>query len=177
MTMTATLFANGSNSFGRLIKGLGPAMCALVILGIANGAHAQPSKDFNACAILTAEEASSLLGTTVAAEPLKGKPPRVVPNCLYGSNADGNSLSISVQFRFFKSPAEAVAALKEARLEARGRPLIINGQDAYWHPKLAHLVVSKGSTLLTIVAGPSKENERVPELARKVAELLLPKLG
>ncbi len=153
------------------------AMLLLLAVGSFALAPAQTGKDFNACALLTVEEASTLLGATAVPEVMKGKPPKVVPNCLYTSTVDGAPVTLGIQFRFFKAPADALGALKEARLEGRGRPLIINGQDAYWHPKLAHLVVSKGTAILTITAGPLKENERVPELARKVADRVLPKLG
>jgi hypothetical protein len=144
---------------------------------MATAATAQPAREFNACALFTTEDATAVLGAAAEAEAIKGKPPKLQPNCAYTASVDGKPVQLSVQFRFFRSPAEAVAAVKEARLEVRGRPFIIGGQDAYWHPKEAHLVVTKGGAVVTITAGPPSEKERVPELARKAADLLLPKLG
>lgn len=140
-------------------------------------AQATGNRDFNACLLFTADDAKAVLGAVAEAEVLKSKPAKVQPNCVYTATVDGKPQMLSVQFKFFRSNAEAVAAVKEARLEARGRPLILEGQDAYWHPKQAHLVVTKGNSVVTITAGPARENERVPELARKAAERLLPKLG
>ncbi|MDX2218870.1 MAG: hypothetical protein SF172_07605 [Burkholderiales bacterium] len=157
------------------------AAAALLLGALLGTTHAQQPKDagreFNACSLFTAEDAATVLGTSVEQEVFKSKAPKVQPNCVYTAKADGKALLISVQFRFFRSPTEAVAALKEARLEARGQPLILSGQDAYWNAKQALLVVTKGNSIVTITAGPARENERVPELARKVAERLLPKLG
>lgn len=157
------------------------AACALLLSALLGSAHAQQPKDagreFNACSLFTAEDAAAVLGTNVEQEVFKSKAPKVQPNCVYTAKAEGKAQLISVQFRFFRSPAEAVAALKEARLEARGQPLILSGQDAYWHPKQTLLVITKGNSIVTITAGPARENERVPELARKAAERLLPKLG
>lgn len=167
--------------FRELRRGLQAAGCRTLLLLLAVGTvavgHAQTAKDFNACDLLTVDEASTLLGAAAVPEAIKGKPPKIVPNCVYTSTVDGMPMALAIGFRFFKAPADALAALREARLEGRGRPLIISGQDAYWHPKLAHLVVNKGAMILTITAGPPKENERAPELARKVAERILPKLG
>jgi hypothetical protein len=152
----------------------GMGVCLLLTITAAAG---QAGKDFNACALLTAEDARAILGAPAEPEAFKGKPPKVQPNCQYTAMVDGKAQVVSVQFRFFKSAAEALATVKEARLDARGRPLIIGGQDAYWHPKQTHLVVTKGTAVMTITAGPVRENERVPELARKVSDLLLLKVG
>lgn len=153
----------------------------LLLGALLNVAIAQSSKDasreFNACSLFTADDAAAVLGTSVEQEVFKTKAPKVQPNCVYTGKVDGKASVISVQFRFFRSPQEAVAALKDARLEGRGQPLILGGQDAYWHPKQAYLVITKGNSVVTITAGPSRENERLPELARKAAERLLPKLG
>jgi hypothetical protein len=154
-----------------------PARAAAAILVAASCGAAAQSKDFNACALFTAEDAAAALGAPAEPEVVKGKPPRIQPNCQYTAALDGKPLIAAVQFRFFKSSAEALAVLKESRLEARGRPFIIGGQDAYWHPKLAHLVIAKGSALITVTAGPAKEAERLPDPARKAVERLLPKLG
>lgn len=148
------------------------------LLGVAQAQSAKDSgREFNACALFTADDAAAILGTAVEQEVFKSKAPKVQPNCVYTAKPDGKTLLVSVQFRFYRSAAEAVAALKEARLEARGQPLILGGQDAYWHPKQALLVVTKGNSIVTITAGPARENERLPELARKAAEKLLPKLS
>lgn len=157
------------------------AAIALMLGSLSSVAPAQGAKDagrdFNACALFTVEDATAVLGASAEQEVFKSKAPRVQPNCVYTANADGKAQVVSVQFRFFRSAQEAVAALREARLESRGQPLILAGQDAYWHPKQALLVVTKGNSIVTITAGPTRESERVPELARKAAALLLPKLG
>ncbi|MBL8515875.1 MAG: hypothetical protein JNM76_02805 [Betaproteobacteria bacterium] len=159
------------------VKRLMRALPALALVLTVTPSTGQPARDFNACALFTAEDATAVLGAPAEPEATKGKPPKVQPNCVYTATADGKPVLLSVQFRFFRSPAEAVAAVKEARLEARGRPFIIGGQDAYWHPKQAHLVITKGQAVVTITAGPLRESERVPEPARKAADVLLPKLG
>lgn len=157
------------------------AACALLLGALLGPAHAQQARDggreFNACALFTAEDAAAVLGASAEQEAFKSKAPKVQPNCVYTAKVDGKTQLVSVQFRFYRSPGEAVAALKESRLEARGQPLILGGQDAYWHPKQALLVVTKGHSMVTITAGPARETERLPELARKAAERLLPKLG
>jgi len=153
-------------------------LCALLFCLAAAPAFAQTPKDFNACTIVTVEEATAALGAQAEGEPVnpKAKQPKLVPNCTYSAAVDGQSQLVKVQFRFYKSPAEAVATLKETRLDVRGRPLIIQGQDAYWDNKQTQLVIAKGSAILTLIVGPAKDNERQPEAARKLAEKVLPKL-
>lgn len=154
------------------------SMCALLFCLSSAIAFAQTPKDFNACAVVTAEDATAVLGAQAAGEPVnpKTKPPRVVPNCTYSGEVGGKLQSVKAQFRFFKSPAEALATLKEARLDVRGRPLIILGQDAFWDNKQTQLVIAKGGAILTLIVGPAKDNERLPEPARKLAEMVLPRL-
>lgn len=139
-------------------------------------AHAQVPKEFNACAIFTADDAAKAIGAPAEQEAVKGKPPKVITSCSYNATFEGKPQLANVQFRFARTPAEAAASFRESRLEVRGKPVIINGSDAYWHPKLGQLHLVKGATWLVITVGSFKENERQPEQARKLAELMLPKL-
>jgi hypothetical protein len=143
-------------------------------------ALAQGPKEFNACAVFSAEDATKVLGAEAEQEALKGKPPKVppkfVPICTYNATVEGKPQFATVHFRFARTPAEAMASFRETRLEVRGKPVIINGHDAFWHPKLALLHLVKGATWVVIAAGPQKENERQPEQAKKLAELLIPKI-
>ena len=139
-------------------------------------AQAQVPKEFNACAIFTAEDAAKAIGAPAEQEVVKGKPQKVVTSCSYSGMLEGKQQLANVQFRFGRTPAEAVAGFKESRLEVRGKPVIISGNDAYWHTKQGQLHLVKGGTWLVITVGSFKENERQPEQARKLAELLLPKI-
>lgn len=143
-------------------------------------AQAQVPKEFNACAIFTADDAAKALGAPAEQEVPKGKPPKVmpklIPSCTYTATVEGKEQAATVLFRFARTPGEASADFKQSRLDMRGKPVIISGSDAYWHTKLAQLQVVKGATWLVISAGPLKETERQPDQARKLAELLLPKL-
>jgi hypothetical protein len=148
--------------------------------GASSIAFAQGPKEFNACAVFTEEDAGKVLGAAAEAEAAKGKPPKnppkFVPTCTYNAVVEGKPQFASVNFRFARTPAEAAASFKETRLEVRGKPVIINGHDAFWHPKMALLHMVKGATWVVIAAGPPKENERQPEQARKLAEILIPKI-
>ena len=139
-------------------------------------AQAQVPKEFNACAIFTAEDAAKAIGAPAEQEEVKGKPAKVIASCSYSGTFEGKQQLANVQFRFGRTPAEAAASFRESRLEVRGKPVIINGHDAYWHAKLGQLHLVKGATWLVITVGSFKENERQPEQARKLAELMLPKI-
>lgn len=153
--------------------------CLLCLIGLAWMApvSAQMPRDFHACLLFTAEDASAVLGGPAETEQVKGKPAKTATQCTYLRQENGKSLSATASFRFFRSPAEALSTLKESRLEVRGRPLIISGQDAYWHPKAGHLVVAKGNSVVVLQVGSAADNEREPEPARKAAERLLPRMG
>jgi hypothetical protein len=154
------------------------ALAALTLVCIAPlKLRAQMPRDFNACLLFTAEDAGSVLGGPAEQELVKGKAPKTSTQCVYLRQNAGRTLTASANFRFFRSSGEALATLKESRLEVRGRPLIINGQDAYWHPKAAHLVVAKGNAVVVLQVGSPTETERDPEVARKAAERLLPRMG
>lgn len=140
-------------------------------------ARAQVPRDFHACQLFTLEDASAVLGGPAEPEPIKAKAPKTPMHCNYLRQDGAKPLAASASFRFFRTPSEALATLKESRLEARGRPLIIGGQDAYWHPKTAQLFVAKGNSLVVLQVGAMAENERDPEPARKAAERLLPRMG
>lgn len=156
---------------------LGSRLLSLAVFIWATSAQAQAPRDFHACQLFTLEDATAVLGGPAEPEPTKAKAPKTSLQCNYLRQDGAKAMAASASFRFFRSPAEALATLKESRLEARGRPLIISGQDAYWHPKTAQLFVAKGNSLVMLQVGVLEEKERDPEPARKAAERLLPRMG
>jgi hypothetical protein len=132
---------------------------------------------FDACDVFTAKDAEGALGTSVVeTSSFKGKRPKVVMNCQYAGMKDGRAFTAGAQFRFAKNEAEMRQAFGDARLELQTKPLMIDGNDAFWSAKTGQLYVRKGRASLTIAVGPAKVVERDPEAARKLAEALVKKL-
>ena len=156
----------------RFAKGLGLA----ILLG-AFCVPAAAEDAFDACDVFTAKDAEGALGTTVVeTSSFKGKRPKVVMNCQYAGMKDGRAFTAGAQFRFAKNEAEMRQAFSDARLELQTKPLMIDGNDAFWSAKTGQLYVRKGRASLTIAVGPAKVVERDPEAARKLAEALVKKL-
>jgi hypothetical protein len=149
----------------------------LAILLGAFCAAAAAEDAFDACDVFTAKDAEGALGTTVVeTSSFKGKRPKVVMNCQYAGMKDGRAFTAGAQFRFAKNEAEMRQAFGDARLELQTKPLMIDGNDAFWSAKTGQLYVRKGRASLTIAVGPAKVVERDPEAARKLAEALVKKL-
>ena len=151
-------------------------MKRLVPIGLlfaAVAARAEIPKEFDACTVFTPADAAQALGETPRELPPPKTKNKVIPACTYESGEGPSTKSLSVQFRFAKNDDEARRAFSEARLEARGKPVILGGRDAYWLDKQAQLNVLKGSHWVVITA---KVPGRESDTARKLAEILLPKI-
>jgi hypothetical protein len=132
---------------------------------------------FDACDVFTAKDAEGALGTTVVeTSSFKGKRPKVVMNCQYAGMKDGRAFTAGAQFRFARNEAEMRQAFGDSRLELQTKPLMIDGNDAFWSAKTGQLYVRKGRATMTIAVGPAKLVERDPEAARKLAETLVKRL-
>ena len=148
---------------------------ALLLGSLAIPAFAQDA--FDACEILTADDAKAALGTDVfEATVFKGKRPKVVPDCKYTASKDGRNLSASVHFRFARSEADLGQSFSDARMEMQTKPLSVGGQPAFWAGKKGELHMRKGRTWVVVVVGPDKPGDRDMEAARKVAEMIAKKL-
>jgi len=142
---------------------------------------AQAPKDFDACRILTAEDAEKTLAVAVKRDVANSKvksKDKTALACSYSSESgDVNALqAAAVLFRFARSDEEAKGLFSESRREVRGRPMIIARADSFWDEKLGQLNVLKGNVWLIVTAGPAGQQKRGPEAARKLAEVLIPKI-
>jgi hypothetical protein len=148
---------------------------AVALLALPFAAAAQEA--FDACEVFTAEEAKTALGTTaVETSAFKGKRPRVVTTCNYAGSKDGKPVAASAQFRFARSDAETRQAFADARMEQQTKPVIIQGNDAFWNGRSGQLHVRKGRAWITLSVGPEKPADRDIEAARRLAEALVKKL-
>lgn len=156
----------------RITKGLG---LALLLAALPMGAIAEDA--FDACEVFTPQEAEAALGTAAReATVFKGKRPRVVTTCSYAGSKDGRNVAASAQFRFGRSDSEVRQAFADARMELQTKPLMINGQEAFWSGRTGQLHLRKGRTWMTLSVGPDKPTERDVESARKLAEALVKKM-
>ena len=148
---------------------------ATALLALPLAAAAQEA--FDACEVFTAEEAKAALGTAaVETSNFKGKRPRVVMTCNYAGSKDGKSVGASAQFRFARSDAETRQAFADARMEQQTKPVMIQGNDAFWNGRSGQLHVRKGRAWLTLSVGPEKPADRDIEAARRLAEALVKKM-
>ncbi len=152
-----------------------------LLLGAAlAAAPALAQEPFDACQVLTREDAEKVLGVEAAAPAEAANPkvrrPRFVPACSYTASKDGKPLAASVQFRFGRSNGELKGTFDDARLQWQTKPLLIGGEDAFWSGKTGQIHVLKGRAWITLSAGPVKESERDIEVARKLAEIVAGKI-
>lgn len=151
----------------------------MLVIGLvaANAVVAQAPKEFDACRVFTAEDAGKVLGVPATQDIVSSKV-KVVLACNYTSTSgDAKTLQVAgASFRFARSDGEARRSFSEARLEVRGKPMMVAGKDAFWVEKLGQLNVLKGNTWLTVSAGPVGMQGRDATPAIKLAEILLPKI-
>lgn len=135
-------------------------------------------ESFDACDVFTQADAEKVLGTTAATEPVnpKVKRPKVIANCTYHGFKDGKAVSATAQFRFGKTDADAGHAFEDARLQYQTKPMLISGTQAFWSAKTGQMNLLKGRTWVTVAVGSDRPNERQPDDARKLAEVLAKKL-
>jgi hypothetical protein len=152
--------------------------CAALAAAALNAAAAPQEEPFDACAIFTQADAEKALGTAAQPEPVnpKARRPKVVTTCTYTGTKDGKAVAASVQFRFGRSDQEARGAFEEARLQFQTKPLLLSGVEAFWSGKTGQMHVRKGRTWVTVSVGPAKPSEREIDAARKLAEMLAPKI-
>ena len=160
----------------RIIRALAAtAFAASAITAVA----ARPAEEhFDACDIFTQADAEKALGTAAAPEPVnpKVRRPKVVTTCTYDGFKDGKPVAASVQFRFGRNDDEARQAFEAARLQYQTKPLLLPGAEAFWSAKTGQMNVRKGRTWLTLSIGGPKVAERDDDQAKKLAEILLPKI-
>ena len=156
-----------------IVRSLKLAAAALFALPLAAAAQ----EAFDACEVFTAQEAQAALGTAaVETSSFKGKRPRVVTTCNYAGSKDGRAVAASAQFRFARSDSETRQAFADARLEQQTKPVLIQGNDAFWNGRSGQLHVRKGRVWLTLSVGAEKPADRDLEPARRLAEALVKKL-
>jgi uncharacterized glyoxalase superfamily protein PhnB len=154
----------------------------LIVFAVAAAASlAQVPKDFDACRIFTAEDAEKVLAIAVKKDVVNSKvksKDKAVMACSYSSESgDAKPLqSAAVLFRFARSDDEAKRMFSESRLEVRGRPMIIARADTFWDEKQGQLNVLKGNVWLIVNAGPAGLQKREPDVAKKLAAVLIPKI-
>ena len=159
----------------RIIRTLaGAALAAVALASVA----ARAEERFDACDIFTQADAEKALGTTAAAEPVnpKARRPRVVTACTYNGFKDGKPVAATVQFRFGRSDADTREAFEGARLQYQTKPLLLSGAEAFWSAKTGQLNVRKGRTWLTLTVGAAKAQERDDDEAKRLAQILVPKI-
>lgn len=143
---------------------------------LAAGAHAQDR--FDACQVFTQEDAQKVLGTAATAEPVNPKAhrPKVVTSCTYTGSKDGKPVSATAQFRFARSDAEMNEAFEQARLRDQTKPFLLTGAEAFWSGATGQMNVRKGRTWMTLTVGSAKVQERDDDDAKKLAQLLVPRI-
>ena len=160
----------------RKVEAMGVWMALAVAgMGLARAAE----EPFDACQVFTQAEAEKVLATAAAGEPVnpKVKRPKVVTTCKYTGVKDDKPVEAQAQFRVMKTPAEAAQAFDQSKLQIATKPLLVKGADAaFWSGKTGQMNVRKGRTWLVVHAGAVKPTERDLEQARKLAEVLVPKL-
>lgn len=152
--------------------------CAALAVAALNTAAAPQEEPFDACTVFTQADAEKALGTAAQPEPVnpKARRPKVVTTCAYTGTKDGKPVAASVQFRFGRTEAEARGAFEDARLQLQTKPLLLSGVEAFWSGKTGQMHVRKGRTWVTVSVGPAKPSEREIDAARKLAEMLTPKI-
>ncbi|HXZ47920.1 MAG TPA: hypothetical protein VEG27_02815 [Usitatibacter sp.] len=151
------------------------ALAALLLAGVAARAA---EESFDACDIFTQQDAEQALGTTAAPEPVnpKVRRPKVITECTYTGFKDSKPVAASVQFRFGRTDAEAQQAFEDARLQFQTKPLLIAGLPAFWSAKTGQMNLLKGRTWIAVTVGAPKADLRFVDDARKLTEILIPKI-
>jgi hypothetical protein len=153
--------------------------CAAVASAVLASTAAKAAEErFDACDIFTQADAEKALGTTAAAEPVnpKVRRPKVVTACTYNGFKDGKPVAATVQFRFGRSDEEAQRAFEDARLQYQTKPFLLPGGEAFWSAKTGQMNVRKGRTWITLTVGGPKPDQRDDDEAKKLAQILIPKL-
>lgn len=154
------------------------ACAALASAVLASTAVKAVEERFDACDIFTQADAEKALGTTAAAEPVnpKVRRPKVITACTYNGFKEGKPVAATVQFRFGRTDEEASRAFEDARLQYQTKPLLLPGAEAFWSSKTGQMNVRKGRTWVTLTVGGAKPDQRDDDEAKKLAQILIPKL-
>jgi hypothetical protein len=153
--------------------------CAAVASAVFASTAAKAAEErFDACDIFTQADAEKALGTAAAAEPVnpKARRPKVITACTYNGFKDGKPVAATVQFRFGRSDEEASRAFEDARLQYQTKPFLLPGAEAFWSAKTGQMNVRKGRTWITLTVGGPKPELRDDDEAKKLAQMLIPKL-
>jgi len=155
------------------------AACAAVVSAVLLSTAVRAAEErFDACDVFTQADAQKALGTAAAAEPVnpKVRRPKVITTCTYNGFKDGKPVAATVQFRFGRSDEEASRAFEDARLQFQTKPFLLPGAQAFWSSKTGQMNVLKGRTWLTVTVGAPKPDQRDDDDAKKLAQLLIPKI-
>ena len=155
------------------------AWAVLATVAVATAvAPAAAQEAFDACNVLTEEDAEKVLAAPLSPEPVnpKARRPKVVLGCAYHGSKDGTPVSATAQFKFARTPDEQARAFDEARLQLQTKPMLMPGAEAFWAGKAGQMHVRKGRTWVTLQVGPANVRERDFETARRLAELVVKKL-
>jgi hypothetical protein len=155
------------------------ALAAFAILATAATAlPARAEEAFDACTVLTAEDAGKVMGAPATPEPVnpKVKRPKVVLNCTYTGTKEGKPLSANVQFKFHANNDAAQRAFEEERLQLQTKPMLLSGADGFWSGKTGQMFLRKGKATFTVQVGSAKANERDVGDAKRLSEILIKKL-
>lgn len=156
-----------------------------VILYLSNkkGPTAQPIVQTvnykQACDIFSLKDAVAVLGdgatqTTSLKTPANGQ--KTVTNCLY--SYDPGSLSDLVTVNLLlqgAAPNQAKQSFENARPK-NAKVIKGYGDGAYWDPALGQLDILKGKYWLIVSAGTGDFSQRTPDLARRVADIIVKRL-
>jgi len=160
----------------RIIDAVACAAFASAVL--ASVAVKAAEERFDACDIFTQADAEKALGTAAAAEPVnpKVRRPKVITACTYNGFKEGKPVAATVQFRFGRTDEEASRAFEDARLQFQTKPFLLPGAQAFWSSKTGQMNVIKGRTWITLTVGGAKPDQRDDDEAKKLAQILIPKL-
>ncbi len=137
--------------------------------------------DKKACDVLTADDATKVLGTTAQAgstnsdEPTEG-PDVVVSTCTYsdGSSAIGQSKTVSVLVRAAKSTdgAESNTSQFGDQKPSGAQEVTGYGEAAFWNPAFGQLNVLKNGNWYILSNGSIKAADRTVDQAKQLADVI-----
>jgi hypothetical protein len=145
----------------------------ILVLALPMAAFGQSKDVFDACQVLTQEDAEKALGKPVAVPELpKGKKPVPSATCTWTAGED----SVSAQFIGAKTDAEVKKAFDEMRLQYQTKPVMMTGIEGFWSAKTGKFYALKGRTAVIVGLGSPRLNERDADKSRKLAVALLDKM-
>jgi hypothetical protein len=138
----------------------------------------------DACAIFNLTDAQKVLGENAIVSPTKPTPAgtddRVVSQCAYelkaGDAAAYRSAAILVHSAKNAQGAVSNQAQFNAGKSADAQTVNGYGEAAYWSPETGQLSILKHGNWVTLSNGPAGPEQRSLDEARRVADIIVPKL-